>query len=237
MGQAAPPDLAPLRALQRWLQALGPAEVVIPYAGLLAQQYDASSVRARRDFGQLLTLISAHALLHRATRQVDSQGRIVATLDDYRAIREIAADIFAACQRDGLTDAQRQAVEAVRKIYEHTKSSCRYEDVAKRLGIDQSAAMRRLRNPLRLGYVQNLQDRPRQPAMLLPGRPLPDLSTGLPGPEELQTADARANAAALAADGREAAVCTSDPSAVGMNVVNCRLPQHQREVVNMSART
>jgi hypothetical protein len=41
------------------------------------------AVRQRRDFGQLLTLVRVHALLHRSSRECDAEGRIVATLEDY----------------------------------------------------------------------------------------------------------------------------------------------------------
>ena len=63
----------------------------------------------RRDFGQLLRAVKAHALLHRFHRERDDKGRIVATIaelddgeagapkveGDYEAIRELFADILA----------------------------------------------------------------------------------------------------------------------------------------------
>jgi hypothetical protein len=48
----------------------------------------------RRDFGSLLALIRAHALLHQATREHDAKGRIVASLDDYAVVRELIADVI-----------------------------------------------------------------------------------------------------------------------------------------------
>jgi hypothetical protein len=53
------------------------------------------AVRLRRDFRLLLSLIEAHALLHRERRDRDEQGRIVATRDDYATVRELVADLFA----------------------------------------------------------------------------------------------------------------------------------------------
>ncbi len=41
----------------------------------------------------MLNLIRAHALLHQASRQRDASGRIVATLDDYRVVRDLIADL------------------------------------------------------------------------------------------------------------------------------------------------
>ena len=53
------------------------------------------AVRLRRDFKTVLMLIRAHALLHQATRLRDESGRVVATLDDYRAVRTLVADLVA----------------------------------------------------------------------------------------------------------------------------------------------
>jgi hypothetical protein len=51
--------------LHRWLSA-GERDVVIPFAEQLADRVLTLAVRQRRDFGALLTLIRAHALLHRS---------------------------------------------------------------------------------------------------------------------------------------------------------------------------
>jgi hypothetical protein len=53
------------------------------------------AVRLRRDFGTVLALVRAHALLHQANRARDAEGRIVATLTDYGVIRELVADLLA----------------------------------------------------------------------------------------------------------------------------------------------
>jgi hypothetical protein len=41
------------------------------------------------------SLIRAHALLHQVTRERDAFGRIVATIEDYTAVRELVADLVA----------------------------------------------------------------------------------------------------------------------------------------------
>ena len=55
----------------------------------------AIAVRQRRDFGALLTLIGAHALLHRDSRDRNETGAIIATTKNYAAVRELVADVFA----------------------------------------------------------------------------------------------------------------------------------------------
>jgi len=53
------------------------------------------AVRLRRDFGSLLALIRAHAVLHQASRERDAAGCIIATLDDYAVVRGLVADVIA----------------------------------------------------------------------------------------------------------------------------------------------
>ena len=76
-------DLEPWRDLQRWLTT-AEHRVTIPYARQLAQQVAPVAVRLRRDFGSLLALIRAHAILHQASRDRDAAGCIIATLDGLR---------------------------------------------------------------------------------------------------------------------------------------------------------
>ena len=52
------------------------------------------AVRLRRDFGAILNLIHSHALVHRATRERNERGRIIATLEDYEVVRELVADLI-----------------------------------------------------------------------------------------------------------------------------------------------
>ena len=83
------PNVEPWHALQVWLEG-AEHRVWIPYAKILAELIPPVAVRLRRDFGALLNLIRAHALLHQATRERDAEGRIVATIEeDYAAVREL----------------------------------------------------------------------------------------------------------------------------------------------------
>src|SRR5262249_35155291 len=62
---------------QRWL-AVGECRVVVPFALAIAELIEPEAVRLRRDFGQVLRAIKAHALLHRGQRQHDAAGQIIA---------------------------------------------------------------------------------------------------------------------------------------------------------------
>jgi hypothetical protein len=90
----APVAFAQWQAFQKWLET-GERRVVVPFAERLADLVPPVAVRLRRDFRLLLTLIQAHALLHRELRQRDDRGRILATVADYVAVRALVADLFA----------------------------------------------------------------------------------------------------------------------------------------------
>jgi hypothetical protein len=85
-------EIAIWLALQRWLEAEGPYDVTVPFAEAIYAAYErlivafpaALQVRMRRDVGALLTATETSAVLHKAQRAVDEQGRIVAIYADYR---------------------------------------------------------------------------------------------------------------------------------------------------------
>jgi hypothetical protein len=80
------------QALQTWLER-AEHRVIIPYAEKLADKLPPVAVRLRRDFGAVLNLIEAHAILHQATSGRDAQGCIVATLEDYTVVRELVGNL------------------------------------------------------------------------------------------------------------------------------------------------
>ena len=71
---AAAAGLEQWQAFQAWLAA-GERRVVIPYARAIADLIPPLAVRLRRDFTTLISLIKAHALLHRSNRPVDTNCR------------------------------------------------------------------------------------------------------------------------------------------------------------------
>src|SRR5687768_3634743 len=102
-------------ALQVWLEG-GNNAVSIPWAGTLAEMIPPVAVRLRRDFGMLLTLIRAHALLHQASRETVASDRILARLDDYGVVRELVADLVSQGVEATVPPTVRETVEAVREI-------------------------------------------------------------------------------------------------------------------------
>ena len=143
-------------------------------------------MRLRRDFGQLLRAIKAHALLHRFHREKDAKGRIVATIDaiddgeagaakvkgDYEAVRDLFADIIAEAAEVKVSETVAATVEAVKAMQPAdpkkdlsgnilVTEGAAVLTVAQHLQIDRSVAQRRLRSAESKGLIVNLEKQPR----------------------------------------------------------------------------
>jgi Domain of unknown function (DUF3854) len=190
-------DLEPWRDFQRWLASPGAAHrVTIPYARQLAQQVAPLAVRLRRDFGSLLALIRAHAMLHQATRQRDDDGRIIAALDDYKVVRELVSDTITEGVGATVSDTVRETVGVVEELGPGVSASglgVSARAVADKLGVDRSNAGRRLRVAGDGGYLCNLEDRRGKPARWVIGDPLPEIVNLLPDPAQLAIPDTTAD--------------------------------------------
>jgi hypothetical protein len=176
-------DMSPWHSLQEWL-GLSEHRVDIPFAPQLARAIPAVAVRLRRDFGAVLNLIRAHALLHQATRERDEQGRIVATLDDYAVVRGLVADLVAEGVQSAVPPTVRETVNAVEEMGDPAGVTA--VKVAKRLSLDKASASRRLRDAGERGYLSNLETRRGQPGKWIAADPMPDGIELLPAPETLE---------------------------------------------------
>jgi hypothetical protein len=182
----ATPDLATWHAFQVWLES-AEHRVWIPYAKILADLIPPVGVRLRRDFGALLNLIRAHALLHQASRHRDDKGRVVATIEDYAAVRELVADLVSDGIEVTVPKTVRETVEAVKRLREDSNGEpVTVSDLARELRLDRSAVSRRVRNAKERGYLRDLEDNQRKPSRLIPGDDLPDDLQILPSPEDVR---------------------------------------------------
>jgi hypothetical protein len=182
------PELAAFQALQRWLELAGDREVRIPFADDLARHVPVAHVRMRRDFPQLLTAIQALALLHQRRRGRDEDGRIVATLDDYRVARTLLLPSFTEAASAGISTAVRETVEAVALLLaaEGAPTAVTGIAVAGFLKLAKDTTWRRIQRCIELGLLVNLASRKSLPARLVLGDPLPDALPALPDPEALE---------------------------------------------------
>ena len=183
-------NFEPWHALQTWL-AYGERGVTIPFADALADRVAAIAVRLRRDFGLLLTMIRAHALLHRAGRDRNMDGMIVATLADYAAIRSLIGDLIADGVDATVPETVRETVEAVRTLLNVAAGivagdrTVSVREIAVHLKLDRSAASRRVTTAIDRGYLRNLEEKRGRPARIALGDAFPTDTQILPSPEEL----------------------------------------------------
>ena len=178
------PNLKEWHALQRWL-GTADHETSIPYAKNLAALIPPVAVRLRRDFGALLNLIRACAILHQAKRERDAQGSIIATLEDYATVRALVADLVAEGIEATVPATVRETVEVLGRLYADDSEPVTVLKLAGELKLDKSAAWRRVRTAIDRGYAKNLEERKGRPARLVPGDPLPDDLEVLPTVERL----------------------------------------------------
>ena len=177
-------DLTRWHALQVWLER-GAGDVAIPYADKLARLVPPLAVRMRRDFKTVLTLIKAHALLQQATRACDEQGRIIATVEDYTAVRELVATLVAVGADATVRPEVRELVETVARLLSEGRSEITQAELRPALRLDKSAISRRVASAVDAGVLRNLEDRKGRPARLVLGDPLPTAIEILPSPERL----------------------------------------------------
>lgn len=187
--QAEPPqpiDVAPFHALQRWI-ASEEIRVAVPFAPILVELIPPLSVRLRRDIPMVLSLIRTNALLHQATRPRTADEAIEATFEDYAVVRDLVVDLVSDGVAVSVSETMRQTVQAVAALGGAAPGGVvSTAAVARELGLDESSAYRRVKGAVDRGYVQNLEDKPRRPARLQLGEPLPDDQDVLPSLERLR---------------------------------------------------
>jgi hypothetical protein len=180
------PDLGRWLALQTWLEG-SEHRVTVPYANELANKVSNAAVRLRRDFSVLLSLVKAHALLHQATRERDTEGWIVASMADYAAVRDLVADLLAEGVEATVPPRVRETVKAVETLLqEEAAEEVTNQEVAAKLDIDKAAASRRVKDAVGRGYLENLEDRRGRPARLVLGEAMPEDAEILPTSEDLE---------------------------------------------------
>ena len=183
-GSQNPIDLAPFKALQRILE-LENRQAVVPFAMALAQGCSPTAVRLRRDFPAVLNLVKAHTILHAHLREKDEHGRVIATVEDYAVVYDLVSDLVCYGTGHKVSEKVRETVEAVKHLVAKSPSGVTYRVIGIKLGIDESAARRRVQTAISKGYLQNQETKPSCAAKIVLGEPLPDAKEVLPHPNAL----------------------------------------------------
>jgi hypothetical protein len=177
-------DVDEWQQLQRWL-AGAEHRVTVPFARELAGLISPVAVRLRRDFGTLLALIRAHAVLHQLNRPRDDVGRVVASLDDYEVVRALVGPVLSEGVSATVSPTVRETVTAVEQLDQAEGVTAAM--IAGHLKLDKSAAYRRLQTAAADGYVQNLEDKRGRPGRWRTAAELPDDVELLPTCNQLHT--------------------------------------------------
>jgi len=175
-----------LVAFQTYLQALAPWNVVVPFAEALAEAVGQSNdaPRVLRDFQRLLSLIKSVAVIRHRYRTSDRQGRLVADIADYEAVRELVGNMYQSSVT-GVTDGVTGVVSKVAEIKAVSpNTTVTYSYLAREMSIHRDLARRRVRTALHNGWLTNSEYRRNHQADLAVGDPLPD-RVGLPAPEAI----------------------------------------------------
>ena len=175
-------DLAPWHAYQRWLDA-GAKETVIPFGESLGALFAIRANRSKRDFEQVLTATAVSALLHQAQRERDQDGRVVAAMADYEHARRFLTKPLNEASGSAVPRGVREVVEQL--LSQHGNPVLPYVDrtlppglsvdqLALRMGVDQSVASRRVAQAKARGLVADFGGGRSRPARLIVVHPLPD---------------------------------------------------------------
>jgi hypothetical protein len=159
-------EMEPWLDLQRWLAFDLPYDVAVPFAAAIYEAYkllidslpNALQVRMRRDITGLLAAVRASAVLHRARRQIDAEGHIVAELADYRhawnAFNQSVSSLYEVRTRPEIVAAV-QAAEALGAVKGGESVKITVAALRKELGINSNdVADSRLREAVESGALK-----------------------------------------------------------------------------------
>jgi hypothetical protein len=184
-GEESETDFEDCHALFTWL--LGQDNrVYFPHGKALGTMIPSSAVKMRRESPRIRMLIDAHATLHQTSRKRDEGGRIVATLDDYSAVRELVEPFVGAASEQGAKPQTRETVEAALKLLDSEdfdEPGVTIKDLQPLLKIDNSATYRRVQAAY--PYLVPLDDKRGRAKQYTKGDDLPAISNVLPFPDEL----------------------------------------------------
>jgi hypothetical protein len=184
---AEPVDYESWQNFQRWL-GVTKCQVVVPFAVAMVELIPPVAVRLRRDVGQIICAIQAHALLHRDRRDHNDAGQIVADIDhDYETVRQLMNAIIAEGSGVAVSPAITETIDAIGKatIGMAEGEGANAKDIAKLLKLDRTAAWRRLSAACHDGYVVNLEQRRGMPGKYRTTAQKPEPVPVLPAAPEL----------------------------------------------------
>ena len=179
-------DVTPFVDYQKWLEIKGNRNVVVPFIQEIADKTLSNVPRLRRDFSALISLIRSHAILHQQSREVDKDGNIIATIEDYAVVYELVNEVMDYAAGESVKPAVREVVEVIGKMLFATgRDTVRPSDVIKKMDGEKSKpwVYSNVKIALAEGYLLNDGNYKNKELRL--GDPLPDDKRVLPAPHEI----------------------------------------------------
>ncbi|RVC79311.1 hypothetical protein EN745_16390 [Mesorhizobium sp. M4A.F.Ca.ET.022.05.2.1] len=182
------PDTGPWFALYEYTQML-PKDVKIPFSKEIAVRMPNTHDKVKRDFPQILSLIRASALLHSCTREKDDNGHVIATIDDYRIVYDLANEAVSQGLAKSVPDNIRSLVEAVKagKPFEELSIT----RLAEKLGRDISVVSRNAKKAVDEGYLIDTNAGQGRISKLVVGDRKLLSESAMPSPEEISRIEVR----------------------------------------------
>jgi hypothetical protein len=169
------------RDFQRWLEFDAPYDVVVPFGeaiyaafvDLIERTPAALQLRMRRDSGAFFTAIKSSAVIHKAQRQLDSQGCLIAELADYRhawsAFNQSLAGLYGVKIRPEMVAVAKAAEGLGAEIYDNAASHGSFNNpsvkitigmMRQALGINSNdVADNRIKEAIDAGVLKQDEDR------------------------------------------------------------------------------
>ena len=182
-------DVSCFQSLQRYFELIATRIVVVPFWDAVVNLMPAAlfnNVRQNRDADQLLAFIESFALLYQEQRSTDFRNRIVADIEDYRRAANLLDPLFKLASADGVTDADREAYDAVQELQAASPGGVSNAVLAAGLGRARSTISSRVARMQRKGLLKDLSQKKHEHLWIVDS-PLPE-SSGLPSAERVQQA-------------------------------------------------
>lgn len=176
-------DFADAHGLFTWL--LGQDNrVYFPHGATLGKLIPRSAVKMRRESPRFRVLLDAHAVLHQASRERDERGRIVATLEDYEAVKRLMDPFVGTASEQGVKEQVRTTVEeAAAIVADREDKSFTVKELQAALKKDNGSTNRRIRaaSP----YIVELDEKRGRSKLFGLGDELPLKADALPTADDL----------------------------------------------------
>lgn len=191
------------RALELWHKfhewlARSNHKVVIPFMPQVVAAITHTPVRFRRDVSQLGSLIQTSTIIHQATRETNSDGYLVATLEDYQTARGVILQSLQVSTDEALAPREKLILQAIYDAMPEAaktgKEAYRVSSrkIARAAGIPQTTVSYQIKKAISQGVLENREMQLGKPMRLKFGSDfslsmLEDSSEVLPLPEKLST--------------------------------------------------